>query len=364
MFLSNINQESGTCEFLQYRIGWFNTDEKYARESKIILATMMKGTYDYQEHYIRTAGLYLTPEWLNFVFGTLLRTPQTKNYICGVSERCPDTNVGMSRQECVQRLEDLPLFSSEYHFDGKDYSCRSLHATFADINPDHCAHISFEPQEDPHGVIKCQKSANISYADIFDEDDFDGFYDYIESKESMIESRDGFVINDLPKQNNISSLVGFGGVVPALMMIVVFSGLSYKWRRDVSDDEGKDGIANENDAKLFANKNRQLWILIKIVIAAFILTYGLAALLVWAVVEDNPEWEADYDDDNVMVGSWISSPGAMQDSAPQSALSDRQFAVYSGFVVWIIVVTAGLGLELFVWYHFLQARTNAWADHV
>jgi hypothetical protein len=45
-------------------------------------------------------------------------------------------------------------------------------------------------------------------------------------------------------------------------------------------------------------------------------------------------------------------------------LADSQFRVYAGFVVWVGVLIAGLGLEIFVWYHFLQfwskAREGLW----
>ena len=37
----------------------------------------------------------------------------------------------------------------------------------------HCAHISFAPQTDSDGVIKCQESEGIKVTDVFSEQDLD-----------------------------------------------------------------------------------------------------------------------------------------------------------------------------------------------
>lgn len=50
---------------------------------------------------------------------------------------------------------------------------QSLHAAFAETNPNnHCPHVSLIPFADP-GQIKCQTSANIAVEDLFTEADFD-----------------------------------------------------------------------------------------------------------------------------------------------------------------------------------------------
>ena len=53
-------------------------------------------------------------------------------------------------------------------------------------------------------------------------------------------------------------------------------------------------------------------------------------------------------------GACHDKPWRFSDSVPLSHFSDTQFQVYTGFIFWITVMLAGIGLEIFLWVHFLQ----------
>merc|ERR1712100_510477 len=89
-----------------------------------------------------------------------------------MQQNCPDTwklNGLGSRAECVELLESLDYTDGELgHIDGNTQGCRLLHATFAAENKDHCPHLSFVPQKDKHGRIKCQISKGKRPSELFD----------------------------------------------------------------------------------------------------------------------------------------------------------------------------------------------------
>ena len=64
--------------------------------------------------------------------------------------------------------------------DGKRKGCRVLHSVFAAVNDKHCAHISYEPEVDSEGLVKCQISAPDDAARL-DEDDIAAYDAYLES---------------------------------------------------------------------------------------------------------------------------------------------------------------------------------------
>mmetsp|Transcript_20210 Transcript_20210/g.48202 ORF Transcript_20210/g.48202 Transcript_20210/m.48202 type:complete len:372 (+) Transcript_20210:1634-2749(+) len=52
-------------------------------------------------------------------------------------------------------------------------------------------------------------------------------------------------------------------------------------------------------------------------------------------------------------------PSTVSETAPTTLLSNDQFVLYVGFIVWVTCLIAGFGLEVFIWYHFLQVWGNA-----
>ena len=79
---------------------------------------------------------------------------------------------------CLRRYNRLPSYDEidgAAYFDGDSKGCRNLHAIFAATNPFHCPHVSFAPDKDDKGVIKCHESQGISVADIFPQEILDAF---------------------------------------------------------------------------------------------------------------------------------------------------------------------------------------------
>jgi len=129
--------------------------------------TLLKFYYNADERYIEKLDLYYSPGMIELLFEEL-DNPKTYDFVCGImSSKC-----GFDTTGCQDKLEGLPTFSDGVHFDGNSMGCRALHAVMANWNPSqHCAHIAFEPTEDPSGKIKCQESKGKDPMDLFDEDD-------------------------------------------------------------------------------------------------------------------------------------------------------------------------------------------------
>lgn len=63
-----------------------------------------------------------------------------------------------SQGKCVACISALPI-----NVDANSTGYRSIHANLARERPDtHCPHISYFPEEDMHGKIKCSESSNFS----------------------------------------------------------------------------------------------------------------------------------------------------------------------------------------------------------
>ncbi|KAL3906011.1 MAG: hypothetical protein SGILL_009449, partial [Bacillariaceae sp.] len=343
--VDNVNEVNRTCTYLVYVSKKEQTNPNFAREATFIRTTMLKMTLSYDESYFKKVGVFLTPEYLDFVFGNILNTEQTRRYICGISEGCEETNVGVTTDTCLQELEALPITEGEgSYFDGNSFGCRALHAVFASTNNVRCPRISFVPQEDPNGKIKCQKSSNTSVYDFFDQQDIDDFYAFLGSAESITTSSVGFRILSMPKDVETPRRFWVGLVTPLCLFLATF----FLLRRNAPKEE------QEEEDNLFQIKARRLWIMVWILILALVVAFGLAAMVIQAIARNNTGWDQDDDSKSSLRGTYLGLPGVAQETVPQTVLSDEQFAVYSGFIVWMTVMIAGLGLELFVWHHFLQ----------
>lgn len=118
------------------------------------------------------------------------------------------------------------------------------------------------------------------------------------------------------------------------------------------------------------------------------LVYFLSIVVVNVVVYSIVEFVLFYDEENDAMNEWwknetsssslwvntsTSTPPHSQnpyykdgnglwkvtDTVPLSNLDDDEFQVYVGFVLWVTVIMAGLGLELLVWFTFL--RDQGWS---
>mmetsp|Transcript_3826 Transcript_3826/g.6863 ORF Transcript_3826/g.6863 Transcript_3826/m.6863 type:complete len:339 (+) Transcript_3826:89-1105(+) len=85
-------------------------------------------------------------------------------------------------KECMKTLNSMPSFGSGElsYIDGNTKGCRILHSVFANTNPNHCPHISFEADEDVNGLIKCNESKQTPLTDLFTEQQL-GLFKYATS---------------------------------------------------------------------------------------------------------------------------------------------------------------------------------------
>ena len=162
---------------------------------EFIIAMIFRIFYSIPGNYVKKIYVYYTPSATSFLFNEVLNTSEIKNYICETMENaCPDIynlNGKMKKKECTKKLKNLPVLT-DGHFSGYNQGCRILHATFAEKNDKHCPHISFEPQVDSEGFLKCQDSAGISAGDLFDAVHFASFDDFMQSESSGVEAGTGY----------------------------------------------------------------------------------------------------------------------------------------------------------------------------
>ena len=77
---------------------------------------------------------------------------------------------------CLKTLKNLPLYEGKLNYiDGNSRGCRILHADFAKINQMHCPHVTFEKEPDMDGKVKCAKSEERQYDEIFEDWQLDIF---------------------------------------------------------------------------------------------------------------------------------------------------------------------------------------------
>ncbi|KAL3943622.1 MAG: hypothetical protein SGBAC_002290 [Bacillariaceae sp.] len=363
--LKDLDEGAGICTFVYRRVTFYKTNPSLTREATVLSGVILKIEFDYQNGYITVIHAGFKQAFFELFFGTFLSTEKTRRYICDISDQCPNTNMDIRHPECMSRLEALPTFTltnGTTTFDGNDFGCRALHATFAEENKDYCAQLSFEPKADPRQEMKCQTSKGWTNEDFFDQDDLDALDDLVENKRYFIESSDGYKILSMPKEQTDSVFyLSFGLIAPMVLMVATFLLIKCS---EVRESEG-DKPPTASYSYLGGGKERRLVMLVLVVLSSLIFGNGVA----FAVVElfagrfgwDEYSWpENDLgdrfrgDEREVMGGT-----------VPQSLLSDNDYRVYAGFVVWITCILSGLGLEGFVRYdchhhEWSESKERAW----
>jgi len=79
-----------------------------------------------------------------------------------------------------------------------------LHSQLATMDPYHCPHVSFLPQEDSGGVVKCQKSAMTEYDTYFDEWCNEKYKMFKEANSWRVDVEEGYNIYDIAAGGNWS----------------------------------------------------------------------------------------------------------------------------------------------------------------
>jgi len=354
----SFDPEARTCSYLVYKTNLYEMDSATAQKSSFLLDVLYKLTYSYNEGYFLSVSVFLTPEYFEFLFGRITNTDKTRNKICEISEGCKGVNVGLTREECVSKMKELPTTTNGVNIDGKSQGCRVLHSVFAETNEKHCPHLSFEPLEDSKGKVKCQTSENIQVSDHFDDLILKDFNDWMDS--SLTKSTDGYKILALSAEKTTTFWVLVGFVAPACVGMLTFGVLYFMEKKKIIKPEEDNAHAKTSSiATLMANKARPLFTLIVLMISTLAIVFGISGAINWGVALNHPDWKYT-ERSNPMQESYLEGVGKSIaiGTSPQTLLTDVQFQVYVGFVIWTTVVAAGLGLEIFVWHHFLEG--NVW----
>mmetsp|Transcript_34474 Transcript_34474/g.62000 ORF Transcript_34474/g.62000 Transcript_34474/m.62000 type:complete len:301 (-) Transcript_34474:208-1110(-) len=173
--------EENVCIFNHIELNTHTFDELVSKKSlSVDVVASGKIYYNAVENYIEKIYVYYEVGWLDFFFSKQLDTPQVHDFICETMSNECDFDVDISGA-CQKKLRELPTFTNGSYFDGDSQGCRALHGAFASVNPEgHCPHISFTPNQDPNGKIKCSESAGVKPTDLFDDDDIGMFQTFCE----------------------------------------------------------------------------------------------------------------------------------------------------------------------------------------
>ena len=179
-----LGYENGQCKFLStvaYNYT-MNPNTTAAIPTAFQVVAGFKLYFDFKERYIKRINVYYTDDLLRVVSDVILNSPNTRKFVCDVMNG-PCANILNVTSNCEEQLLTLPSAEGEQYFiDGKSQGCRALHADFAAENPDHCAHLSFTPLQDPNGSIKCQTSKGTLPSSLFTESELQTFKDFAESE--------------------------------------------------------------------------------------------------------------------------------------------------------------------------------------
>jgi hypothetical protein len=145
-------------------------------------AIMMKFYFSFQDFLIDEAHIFLTDDLLALFFDGFLNSENTRNFVCGVREgTCGSYIEEDPPMDCAGALASLPIATNDVYVDGNSQGCRALHGIFAETNPQkHCPHLSFSPQADSDGKLKCQDSEGIKVTELFSEEDLGAFRQFCE----------------------------------------------------------------------------------------------------------------------------------------------------------------------------------------
>lgn len=167
--------DAGLCVFSFVSSQSLTFNSEFTNGDTLNFAAYRNIFYSIPDDNIQALTLYYDPSIIAATFSGL-DTPAVRNFVCGIlnGESCTDA-LGMDPkspwqeerdvEKCEKRLARLPVLEGVNgdYADGNTQGCRVLHASFAVNNPFHCAHLAFEPTEDPAGVVKCQVSGIVLF---------------------------------------------------------------------------------------------------------------------------------------------------------------------------------------------------------
>jgi len=160
------------------------------------------------EFYVSRVNLFYSQAYLIELFAQSLNTDGIRDFVCNAMEtNCQSTfrlNNATS-QSCKETYDTLPAMNSEGRIDDNSRGCRILHSAFVEKNKDHCPHLSFVPEKDIKGKVKCQESKTTKPSDLFTDFELESINNFAIQK--------GFSTDTLFRQCEYSPL-DFIGVEP------------------------------------------------------------------------------------------------------------------------------------------------------
>ena len=130
--------------------------------------------------HVKRINLFYPNEFLALLFSSL-DSDAVRDYVCDTMEsNCEDTTFqlnNLTSTSCRDKYDSLPTTNALGYLDDRTKGCRILHSAFAVNNKEHCSHLSFIPQEDSKGYIKCQESKNTKPEDLFSEYELDTIHE-------------------------------------------------------------------------------------------------------------------------------------------------------------------------------------------
>jgi len=133
------------------------------------------------EFHIRRINLFYSQAYLTEMFAQSLNTDSIRDFVCNVMEsNCQSTFQlnNATSQSCRETYDALPSTNTEGHLDDNSKGCRILHSAFAAENKDHCPHLSFVPENDLKGRMKCQESKHTKPSDLFTDFELDSIRNF------------------------------------------------------------------------------------------------------------------------------------------------------------------------------------------
>jgi len=215
--------DDGICQVLLLSNSIYKFAPKVARATTYNITSMSMINYDPRENYIASYVFHLPELLMDDLFGITMATDRTLKYVCDIAKSCTETwafnervisyaltqltakdissaaKLGGDNETaaCMRLLQSQPIVTDGHRIDGNSQSCRALHSQLATRQTKHCAHISFLPQEDSGGAIKCQHSSLTEYATYFDEWAFEKYNTFMDANSWRVDVPQGYRITSL-----------------------------------------------------------------------------------------------------------------------------------------------------------------------
>eukprot|EP00581_Thalassiosira_minuscula_P002991 CAMPEP_0183742550 /NCGR_PEP_ID=MMETSP0737-20130205/64759_1 /TAXON_ID=385413 /ORGANISM="Thalassiosira miniscula, Strain CCMP1093" /LENGTH=840 /DNA_ID=CAMNT_0025978137 /DNA_START=297 /DNA_END=2819 /DNA_ORIENTATION=- len=175
-----ISATDDECVVVTNVINKVRVDKKFNPQGKCFIAPSHSSMhYSVKEGFkVKSIAVFYYKPALKLLFGDHFNTNEVRDDVCNIIQSsCQETWKfnNLTMDTCRSKYDDLPASDEDAYVDGNSKGCRIIHSRFARINPDHCAHLSFEPEEDSKGRIKCQESIGQQFQDFFSKYELESF---------------------------------------------------------------------------------------------------------------------------------------------------------------------------------------------